>query len=242
MLAVLGRDTAGRTVACSQGTLPVRVAMRDGSGYALGNAREFDAWGNVRSGASSGLPNTRYCASLGHKQDDESGLIYMRARYYEPTTGRFISEDPAARGINWFAYAENDPVGRVDPNGEDTWSVVRTIASALLIIFASILLGNELNLEVAIPSVKRAIHYYQELIAHADARALKAMGGAGDLGELYSKMSKAQAELGRIKMINRARIAIAYIGYIMILKALLLDIEIGPDGQSGLELVFGHGR
>gem|GEM_PF-6689855 len=34
-----------------------------------------------------------YCANLGHKQDDESGLIYIRARYYEPGSGRFISQD-----------------------------------------------------------------------------------------------------------------------------------------------------
>jgi RHS repeat-associated protein len=73
----------------------------------------------VRSGASSGYPNTRYCANLGHKQDDESGLIYMRARYYEPWTGRFVSEDPARDGINWFVYCGNNAVHRVDDSGRE---------------------------------------------------------------------------------------------------------------------------
>jgi len=41
----------------------------------------------------------------------------MRARYYDPTLGRFISEDPAKDGINWYAYCANNPVNAVDPDG-----------------------------------------------------------------------------------------------------------------------------
>ena len=46
-----------------------------------------------------------------------TGLIYMRARYYDPALGRFISEDPARDGGNWYAYAGGNPVGHVDPDG-----------------------------------------------------------------------------------------------------------------------------
>lgn len=63
-----------------------------------GTLRAYDAWGNVVAGGALGDPSGRYCANLGHVQDDESGLVYMRARYYEPGTGRFISEDPAMDG------------------------------------------------------------------------------------------------------------------------------------------------
>ncbi len=56
--------------------------------------------------------------ALGHTSDDETGLIYMRARYYDPNTGRFASEDPARHGINWFIYA-NNPVKYVDRNGKE---------------------------------------------------------------------------------------------------------------------------
>ena len=58
----------------------------------------------------------RYC---GEYYDLSSGLIYLRNRYYDPSIGRFISEDPAKDGLNWYAYAGNNPVRFVDPSGED---------------------------------------------------------------------------------------------------------------------------
>jgi RHS repeat-associated protein len=67
---------------------------RSGNVFTGGNFRRFDAWGQSRVGAApSGFHG--YSGNLGHKEDPESGLTYMRARYYEPGTGRFISQDPA---------------------------------------------------------------------------------------------------------------------------------------------------
>jgi len=58
-----------------------------------------------------------YCGNLGHPTDPENGLIYMRARFYEPWTGRFLSEDPAGDGVNWYAYCSNQASTSVDPTG-----------------------------------------------------------------------------------------------------------------------------
>ena len=44
---------------------------------------------------------------------------YLRARYYDPGTGRFVSEDPIQDGTNWYAYCGNNPVMFVDPMGTD---------------------------------------------------------------------------------------------------------------------------
>lgn len=55
----------------------------------------------------------------GAQYDTETGLYYMRARYYDPTVGRFISEDPIGLGggINPYAYSDGDPVNGTDPSG-----------------------------------------------------------------------------------------------------------------------------
>jgi len=48
-------------------------------------------------------------AYAGEYHDDETGFIYLRNRYYDPNTGRFISEDPAMDGLNLYVYANNNP-------------------------------------------------------------------------------------------------------------------------------------
>ncbi|MDO5397741.1 MAG: RHS repeat-associated core domain-containing protein [bacterium] len=53
----------------------------------------------------------------GEYLDTESGMTYLRARYYDPYQRRFISEDPAKDGLNWYAYCGNNPVMYVDPSG-----------------------------------------------------------------------------------------------------------------------------
>ena len=82
----------------------IATLARSGSSFTLNNKRCYDACGEVRNGATSDYPKNRYCGQLGHKQDDVSGLIYMRARYYEPGSGRFVSEDPARCSVMyWYA-------------------------------------------------------------------------------------------------------------------------------------------
>jgi len=79
---------------------------------------DYDAHGAVREQNSQRSNSFKYVAQIGHPTDEETGLIYMRARYYEPLTGRFISEDPSRNGNNWYLYADGNPVNRADLNGQ----------------------------------------------------------------------------------------------------------------------------
>ena len=56
----------------------------------------------------------RYC---GEYFDKESETVYLRARSYRPSTGRFTSEDVARDGLNWYTYCGNEPVSFIDPMG-----------------------------------------------------------------------------------------------------------------------------
>ena len=59
---------------------------------------------------------------------DRSGLLQLGARFYWPEIGRFIQQDPIGDGMNWYAYAGNNPLRWVDPEGlEDTTSMWRNL-------------------------------------------------------------------------------------------------------------------
>ncbi|MEQ1821694.1 MAG: RHS repeat-associated core domain-containing protein [Fimbriimonadaceae bacterium] len=103
----------------------VATLAKAGSSYSMGDWRAYDVWGSVRSGNATGDPTKRYCANLGHQADDESDLVYMRARYYEPASGRFVSQDPGRDGKNLFAYCKNEPINNVDFSGKFYWALIQ---------------------------------------------------------------------------------------------------------------------
>jgi len=59
-------------------------------------------------------------------QTDPNGLLYMRARYYNPYICRFINPDPIgfAGGLNWYMFADGNPVNYLDPFGLRDWGKV----------------------------------------------------------------------------------------------------------------------
>ena len=107
----------------------VRLAT-DPSGATIG-AGAYDAWGVARpytgtSGATqlAGLQGVAPFGYAGQQRDAGPGTYAMRARRYDPATGRFQSEDPLAYSpqvpvtINPYAYAGNMPTGVTDPSGQ----------------------------------------------------------------------------------------------------------------------------
>jgi RHS repeat-associated protein len=59
---------------------------------------------------------------IGERQDPETGLVYLHARFYDPVLGRFLQADTldpdiAGVDVNRYAYSLNDPINESDPNG-----------------------------------------------------------------------------------------------------------------------------
>ena len=75
---------------------------------------KYDAFGNQANASTTDTNPFRYA---GEYFDGETGMIYLRARYYEPSTGRFISEDPIKDGMNWYVYCGSNPVMYLDSSG-----------------------------------------------------------------------------------------------------------------------------
>ncbi|MGB7323492.1 MAG: putative Ig domain-containing protein, partial [Rubripirellula sp.] len=93
-----------RDVAHDQGTSANHITM--------------DAFGNVVE--QTDAANAVRFLMAGREFDVDTGLYYMRARYMDPQTGRFLSDDPLGRidgDINGFRYAMNSPTMISDPTG-----------------------------------------------------------------------------------------------------------------------------
>jgi RHS repeat-associated protein len=83
---------------------------------------EYDAYGNSFT-VSGSTPNE--FMYRGEQYDPDLGLYYLRARYYNPATGRFMSRDPDdgkikdPQSLHKYLYAQGDPINGIDPHGRD---------------------------------------------------------------------------------------------------------------------------
>jgi RHS repeat-associated protein len=59
------------------------------------------------------------------QQQDATGLYYLRARYYDATTGQFLSRDPlTALTLSPYGFADGDPTNAADPTGLICWQTI----------------------------------------------------------------------------------------------------------------------
>ena len=140
------------------------VAVTDDSGTAT-HSYGYDAWGNVVEALGAGDSNHLYTGAL---TDADTGLIYLRARWYQPATGRFLSADPwegfeeSPASLNKYAYASSDPVNKTDPQG--------------LMDLESLSIGLSESLNIAVANVRAGFAISRSL----GGAALRALGEAAE--------------------------------------------------------------
>lgn len=97
------------------------VRLVTGAAGAVQERSVYQPYGKRTSSVTSGAP-AEPKGFIGERHNPETGLMYLHARYYDPEIGRFVSADtldPILSGVgtNRYAYADNDPVNKSDPNG-----------------------------------------------------------------------------------------------------------------------------
>lgn len=98
------------------------LAVSDAAGTIV-NAYAYDPFGNLADNSFEGVANPfRYVGRLG-VMDDGNGLLYMRARYYAPGLGRFLTKDPwgSVSARSSYGYGLGNPLTWVDPTGLKPW-------------------------------------------------------------------------------------------------------------------------
>ena len=103
----------------------------------LTSSPKYDVYGLVRQNPGTASSAMGFVGGLGHLSEATTGLIYMRARYYDPSLGRFESEDSAEHGVNWFVYCDNNPVNKVDATGEAGEAWIEAAAKLLWNAYAA---------------------------------------------------------------------------------------------------------
>jgi len=110
----------------------------------------YDAWGKctlVREMSGSGIGRINPFRYRGYYYDAETGLYYLKARYYDPEVGRFISPDDTSylepevlNSLSLYAYCGSDPVMFVDPTGyAPEW--LRWLGIGLAIVGTALVIG-----------------------------------------------------------------------------------------------------
>lgn len=99
------------------------LALTDSTG-AVTDSYAYAPYGKLLGHSGASQQPFTFVGRWGVRSEGDDGALYhMRARYYDSTTGRFVSPDPVwpvlvePSGINPYQYAANDPIGNVDVTG-----------------------------------------------------------------------------------------------------------------------------
>ena len=79
-----------------------------------------DGYGNTVAASGSTSSPYQFGATSGYRGDGDVGIMQVGARYYDPSTGNFLTRDTDLNQLA-YVYCGDDPVNKVDPSGH--WSL-----------------------------------------------------------------------------------------------------------------------
>jgi RHS repeat-associated protein len=120
--ALISQKRGGATYCYHFDALGSTRALTDAS-EVVQNTYEYDAYGNVLAKTENVTNPYQFATAFGYYADPDTGLLYLRARYYSPSIGRFISldsylgqaNDPMS--LHRYLYCRGNPLVWVDPSG-----------------------------------------------------------------------------------------------------------------------------
>jgi len=107
---------SGTTTFSHSGLKSMAAQTDAGATPAVQATRTYDAFGGVQASTGTWQGPFGTAGAFGY-QTEPSGLHLLGHRYYDASTGRFLTRDPIGDGSNWYAYCASSPVNTVDPSG-----------------------------------------------------------------------------------------------------------------------------
>ena len=124
------------------------IALIDNNGNTVVEYK-YDAWGNHKVVDANGneITSSNHLGNLnpfryrGYYYDVETGLYFLKSRYYDPEVGRFLNMDAiqyadpeSVNGLNLYAYCGDNPVMGYDPEGTWSWSGFWNVIAAVAVV------------------------------------------------------------------------------------------------------------
>jgi RHS repeat-associated protein len=168
-------------------------ALTDNAGKIAGTY-SYAEYGASTHGGTAATP-LQYA---GQYTDAETGFVYLRARFYDPATAQFLTVDPQFEQTDSrYAYAEGDPLNKVDPDGK--WAFLAALlAPAAAISLLATAVAVVIVVVVVIAIIDKAVDYYaassNRSNAHQPVPPPTSLPGLGNPARVSPKNGRARWE------------------------------------------------
>jgi RHS repeat-associated protein len=116
--------------------------LADAQGY-IAQRYEYGPFGEALASEGKRTNSLRY---TGEQWDSDVGLLYLRARWYDPSVGRFTTRDPflGLAGLpqtqNLYVYVYNNPINLTDPGGDNPIIIALVVVGGIVVISGGVIL------------------------------------------------------------------------------------------------------